>query len=77
MTNLATQAPVLVTGASGYIASWVIQKLLTQGYTVHATTTYANKMDFFNGVFHSNKFSHSAAITCAAPNFSCFLDSMA
>ena len=31
MTNLATQAPVLVTGASGYIASWVIQKLLAQG----------------------------------------------
>jgi dihydroflavonol-4-reductase len=36
-------APVLVTGASGYIASWVIQKLLQQGYTVHATVRDLHK----------------------------------
>lgn len=29
--------PVLVTGATGYIASWVIKNLLEHGYTVHAT----------------------------------------
>lgn len=28
--------PVLVTGATGYVAGWVIQRLLDQGLTVHA-----------------------------------------
>ncbi|KAL9994008.1 putative cinnamyl-alcohol dehydrogenase [Helianthus debilis subsp. tardiflorus] len=28
---------VCVTGASGYIASWVVKLLLDRGYTVHAT----------------------------------------
>ncbi|GGH69349.1 NAD-dependent epimerase/dehydratase family protein [Phaeocystidibacter marisrubri] len=28
---------IAVTGASGYIASWVVKKLLQHGYTVHAT----------------------------------------
>lgn len=33
------QAPatVLVTGASGYIAGWIVRQLLEQGHTVHAT----------------------------------------
>jgi len=31
------QAPVLVTGASGYIASWLVRHLLEDGHTVHAT----------------------------------------
>lgn len=30
-------APVAVTGGSGYLGSWVIEVLLSQGYTVHAT----------------------------------------
>lgn len=30
-------APVLVTGASGYLGSWIVKKLLEQGHTVHAT----------------------------------------
>jgi nucleoside-diphosphate-sugar epimerase len=30
-------APVVVTGASGYIASWIVKKLLEAGRTVHAT----------------------------------------
>lgn len=47
MTHLHTTAPVLVTGASGYIASWVIQKLLTQGYSVHATVRDLNKIQSF------------------------------
>ncbi|KAJ0682893.1 putative cinnamyl-alcohol dehydrogenase [Helianthus annuus] len=28
---------VCVTGASGYIASWLVKLLLARGYTVHAT----------------------------------------
>lgn len=29
--------PILVTGASGYIAGWIVKYLLDEGYTVHAT----------------------------------------
>jgi nucleoside-diphosphate-sugar epimerase len=47
MTIRHTTAPILVTGASGYIASWVIQKLLSQGYTVHATVRDLNKTRSF------------------------------
>lgn len=43
MSQGNTSAPILVTGATGYIASWVIQKLLEQGYTVHATVRDLNK----------------------------------
>ncbi len=28
---------ILVTGATGYIAGWIIERLLNQGYKVHAT----------------------------------------
>lgn len=31
-----TSAPVLVTGATGYVAGWLIRGLLEQGFTVHA-----------------------------------------
>ncbi|HKY92120.1 MAG TPA: aldehyde reductase [Nevskiaceae bacterium] len=37
MTTIDKQAPVLVTGASGYIAGWIIRYLLEEGRTVHAT----------------------------------------
>jgi uncharacterized protein YbjT (DUF2867 family) len=35
--NQIQTLPVLVTGASGYIAGWIIKYLLEEGYTVHAT----------------------------------------
>ena len=28
---------VLVTGANGYLASWIVKKLIIEGHTVHAT----------------------------------------
>ncbi len=34
---------VLVTGASGYIASWIVKYLLEDGHTVHATVRDPNK----------------------------------
>ena len=37
--------PVLVTGATGYIASWVVRYLLESGYTVHATVRDKSKKD--------------------------------
>lgn len=37
MRTIDRNAPVLVTGASGYIASWIVKYLLDDGRTVHAT----------------------------------------
>ncbi len=36
MTQIDKSKPVLVTGATGYVASWLIKKLLEDGLTVHA-----------------------------------------
>ncbi|WP_035052576.1 NAD-dependent epimerase/dehydratase family protein [Andreprevotia chitinilytica] len=34
--------PILVTGAAGYLASWVVDQLLREGHTVHATVRHLN-----------------------------------
>ena len=47
MTMTSTHGPILVTGATGYIASWVIKNLLEQGHTVHATVRNLNKKNSF------------------------------
>ena len=36
MTNIDKTKPVLVTGATGYIAGWLIKQLVEDGLTVHA-----------------------------------------
>ena len=35
--KIDTNLPVLVTGASGYVAGWIVKELLTSGVTIHAT----------------------------------------
>jgi nucleoside-diphosphate-sugar epimerase len=37
MSFIDKNTPVLVTGGSGFIASWIIKMLLDDGYSVHAT----------------------------------------
>ncbi len=37
VTIIDPKSPVLVTGASGYIASWLVKYLLEAGHTVHGT----------------------------------------
>ncbi len=37
MSFIDKKKPILVTGASGYIASWIIKLMLDDGYTVHGT----------------------------------------
>lgn len=36
MTQIDKSKPVLVTGATGYVAGWLVKKLLDEGLTVHA-----------------------------------------
>ena len=36
MTQSTKEQPVLVTGATGYVAGWLVKRLLDDGYTVHA-----------------------------------------
>ncbi len=36
MNRIDKNSPVLVTGATGYVAGWIVKKLLDQGFTVHA-----------------------------------------
>ncbi|WP_257225861.1 MULTISPECIES: aldehyde reductase [unclassified Acinetobacter] len=45
--NSKTTRQILVTGATGYIASWVIKNLLELGHTVHATVRDLNKTSGF------------------------------
>lgn len=43
MKEINSKAPILVTGASGYIASWIVKQLLEDGYKVHATVRNKSK----------------------------------
>ena len=43
MTAIDHAKPVLVTGATGYIAGWVIERLLRGGHAVHATVRDPSK----------------------------------
>ncbi|MEO0405191.1 MAG: NAD-dependent epimerase/dehydratase family protein, partial [Bacteroidota bacterium] len=36
MTQIDQSKPVMVTGANGYVASWLVKELLDKGITVHA-----------------------------------------
>ena len=43
MQTIDSSKPVCVTGASGYIASWIVKYLLERGFTVHATVRDSGK----------------------------------
>ena len=36
MVNIDTTAPVMITGATGFVAGWIVKELLEAGVTVHA-----------------------------------------
>jgi nucleoside-diphosphate-sugar epimerase len=40
--NINKDKPVLVTGATGYVASWLVKRLLEEGVTVHAAVRNPN-----------------------------------
>lgn len=45
MTHIDRSKPVLVTGANGYIASWLVKSLLEDGLTVHGTVRDPDNQD--------------------------------
>lgn len=49
-------ALVLVTGANGYIATWVVQALLEKGYTVRGTVRSEEKGKRLNEYFDSTPY---------------------
>ena len=42
MKTIDKSLPVMVTGANGYVASWLVKKLLDEGITVHAAVRNPN-----------------------------------
>ncbi len=45
MTQIDKSKPVMITGATGYVAGWVVKKLLDDGLTVHAPVRNPNAKD--------------------------------
>ena len=45
MKEIDKSKPVLVTGATGYVASWLVKRLLDEGLTVHAAVRNPDKKE--------------------------------
>lgn len=53
MTNIDKSKPVMVTGATGYVAGWLVKRLLEEGFTVHAAVRdpeKEHKVHHLNGI---------------------------
>ena len=53
MMQIDTGTPVMVTGATGYVAGWVVKRLLEEGLTVHAPVRNPgdrNKLKYLNEI---------------------------
>jgi len=53
MTEIDKSKPVMITGATGYVAGWIVQKLLDEGLTVHAPVRdpeNAEKLQYLNEI---------------------------
>ena len=48
---MAEKGRVCVTGAGGYIASWVVKLLLSKGYIVHGTVRDPSNLLFFSPLY--------------------------
>ncbi len=51
MVAISSPAKVLVTGANGYLATWVVKKYLEAGYSVRGTVRSSSKSAFLNDRF--------------------------
>ena len=59
MKTIDKSKPVLVTGATGYVAAWLVKKLLEEGFTVHAAVRDPD---------HNSKLNHLNEIASATPD---------
>lgn len=53
MTNIDKSKPVMITGATGFVAGWIVKKLLEEGITVHAAVRNPNdkeKLKYLNAL---------------------------
>ncbi|MGQ1785158.1 MULTISPECIES: NAD-dependent epimerase/dehydratase family protein [unclassified Saccharicrinis] len=58
MTTIDKSKPVMVTGATGYVAGWLVKKLLDEGITVHAAVrdpNYTEKLKFLDDLAANSK----------------------
>jgi nucleoside-diphosphate-sugar epimerase len=55
MVKLDKSKPLLVTGGTGYIASWIVKYLLDDGYTVHTTVRDKEKSDKYAHLLESEQ----------------------
>jgi nucleoside-diphosphate-sugar epimerase len=58
MANIDQSKPVMVTGATGYVAGWLVKKLLEEGITVHAAVRNPDKE---YKIAHLNKIAANSA----------------
>lgn len=59
MPAVAAPSKVLVTGASGFLASHIIQNLLSEGYIVVGTVRSPSKGDYLANIYKSENFSYA------------------
>ena len=57
MTQIDKSKPVLVTGATGYVAGWLVKQLLDEGLTVHAAVRDPKKTE---KLAHLNKLAENS-----------------
>lgn len=53
MIEIEKTKPVMITGATGYVAGWIVKKLLDSGFTVHAAVRDPNnveKLKYLNAI---------------------------
>lgn len=60
MPAIEPGSKVLVTGASGFIAAWVVKTLLESGFRVRGTVRSAAKGDYLVNLFkaHADRFEY-------------------
>ncbi len=67
----AKNEKILVTGASGFIAAWLVRNLLEKGYTVRGTVRSESKGQYLSKIFanHGNRFEYAIVKDIAEASF--------
>src|SRR5665647_1964207 len=58
MRHIDKNKPVMVTGATGYVAGWIVKRLLDEGLTVHAPIRHPENIEsllFLNNLAAQSK----------------------